>query len=67
MTGDSYAAALSAGILEPLEFSRTYLFSQATVDRYDSVSPLLMDTTPIRIPQVMASVGADGGIVSTAA
>jgi CubicO group peptidase (beta-lactamase class C family) len=67
VTGDTYAAALDRGILTPLGLSRTYLFSQATVDRYDTVSPLLMDTTPIRIPQVMASVGADGGIVSTAA
>jgi CubicO group peptidase (beta-lactamase class C family) len=67
MTGDSYAAALDAGIIGPLELGRTYLFSQATADRYDTVSPLLMDTTPIHIPQVMASVGADGGIVSTAA
>jgi CubicO group peptidase (beta-lactamase class C family) len=67
MTGDTYAAALDGGIVTPLGLTRTYLFSQATVDRYDTVSPLLMDTTPIRIPQVMASVGADGGIVSTAA
>jgi CubicO group peptidase (beta-lactamase class C family) len=67
MTGDSYAAALETGIVAPLELGRTYLFSQATAGRYDTVSPLLMDTTPIRIPQVMASVGADGGIVSTAA
>jgi CubicO group peptidase (beta-lactamase class C family) len=67
MTGDTYAAALDGGIVTPLGLTRTYLFSQATVDRFDTVSPLLMDTTPIRIPQVMASVGADGGIVSTAA
>jgi CubicO group peptidase (beta-lactamase class C family) len=67
MTGDAYGAALETAVLSPLDLSRTYLFSQATVDRYDTVSPLLMDTTPIRIPQVMASVGADGGIVSTAA
>jgi CubicO group peptidase (beta-lactamase class C family) len=67
MTGDTYAAVLDRGIVTPLGLARTYLFSQATVDAYDTVSPLLMDTTPIRIPQVMASVGADGGIVSTAA
>jgi CubicO group peptidase (beta-lactamase class C family) len=67
MTGDTYAAALNAGIAEPLGLTRTYVFSSATVDAYDSVSPLLMDTTPLRIPQVLASVGADGGIVSTAA
>lgn len=67
MTGDTYAAALDAGIFAPLSLTRTYVFSPAAADRYDSVSPMLMDTTPIRIPQVMASVGADGGIVATAA
>lgn len=67
MTGDTYAAALEAGIFAPLGLSRTYLFSRAKVDRYDTVSPLLMDTAQIRVPEVMASVWADGGIVSTAA
>jgi D-alanyl-D-alanine carboxypeptidase len=66
VTGDSYQASLQAGIFAPLGLERTYLFSNATVDRYPSVSTMLLDTTPLRIPQVMASVGADGGIVSTA-
>jgi CubicO group peptidase (beta-lactamase class C family) len=67
VTGDTYDAALTTGITAPLGLERTWLFTPATLDRYDTVSPLLMDTHPIRIPQVMASVGADGGIVSTAA
>ena len=66
VTGDSYQVSLETGLFRPLGLERTYLFSNATADRYPSVSTMLLDTTPLRIPQVVASVGADGGIVSTA-
>jgi CubicO group peptidase (beta-lactamase class C family) len=66
VTGDSYASALQSRVIAPLGLTRTYLFSPTTMDRYDDLGPLLLGTRPIRIPQVLASVGADGGIVSTA-
>jgi len=67
VSGETYEAALHNRILTPLDLRSTYLFSPETLGRYDSVSPLLYGTRRIRIPQVMASVRADGGIVSTAA
>jgi D-alanyl-D-alanine carboxypeptidase len=65
VTGRTFEAALTERIISSLDLLRTYLFSPVTLDRYDQVSPMLVDTTPVRIPRVMASVGADGGIVST--
>jgi D-alanyl-D-alanine carboxypeptidase len=67
VTGMTFEAALAERIFLPIDLSRTYLFTSGTLDRYDQVSQMLFDTTPIRIPGVMASVGADGGIVSSAA
>jgi CubicO group peptidase (beta-lactamase class C family) len=67
VSGETYEAALDRRIFKPLDLHRSYLFSPQTLERYDSVSPLLYDTQTIRIPHVMASVQADGGIVSTAA
>lgn len=66
VAGIPYEAALAERVITPLGLAQTYLFSPQTMDRYDQVSQMLVDTTPIRIPEVMASVGADGGIVSTA-
>lgn len=67
VSGETYAAALDRRIFTALDLRRSYLFSPRTLELYESVSPLLYDTRPIRIPRVMASVGPDGGIVSTAA
>lgn len=67
VSGETYEAALGNRIFTPLDLRGSYLFSPETLERYELVSPLLYDTHPIRIPHVMASVQADGGIVSTAA
>jgi CubicO group peptidase (beta-lactamase class C family) len=67
VTSDTYEAALDRRIVTPLELRNTYPFSSDTLERYDAVSPMLDGTQPIRIPHVMASVRADGGIVSSAA
>ena len=66
VTGMTFEAALAERVISPLELSRTYLFTAETLDRYDQVATMLWGTEPVRIPLVMASVGADGGIVSTA-
>ena len=67
VSDETYEVALDRRILTPLDMRSSYLFSPEALDRYESVSPLLYDAQPIRIPHVMASVQADGGIVSTAA
>jgi len=60
-----FAECVISQIANPLQLAHTYCFSRQTLDRYAEVSPLLLKTTPLKIPQAMASVGADGGIVST--
>lgn len=66
ITGDRYEAALQQRILQPLGLSDTYPFTMETLDRYDRVAAMLYDKKRLVIPQAMASVRADGGIVSTA-
>ena len=65
LDGVSYEDALQKRIIEPLGLHQTYPFSKATLPRYDEVAPMLYGKKPLVIPQAMASVRADGGIVST--
>lgn len=65
VTGQSYEEALQQRILAPLGLADTYPFTRSTLDRYDQVSAMLYDRQRVVIPQAMASVRADGGIVST--
>lgn len=65
ITGGTYEEALQERILGPLALGDTYPFTQVTIDRYDSVAAMLYGTDPVVIPQAMASVRSDGGIVST--
>lgn len=67
LAGSTYEQVLGERILDPLGLERTWLFTPATLDRYDDVAPMLYGTTPLRIPRAMASFGPDGGLVSTAA
>ena len=66
VTGDSYEDALRQRILAPLALAETYPFTLGTVERYDSVAAMLSDKKRVAIPKAMASVRADGGMVSTA-
>lgn len=63
--GVSYEEALRQRILLPLGLASTYPFTAETIDRYDTVAAMLFGTERVVIPQAMASVRADGGIVST--
>ena len=53
-------------ITQPLGLRDTYLFSSTDIPQYDGILSMLYGTQKIRIPRAMSSVGADGGIVSTA-
>ena len=66
ITGGRYEDALQQRILDPLEIANTYPFTLETIDRYDSVAAMLYGKQRVAIPRAMASVRADGGIVSTA-
>ena len=65
-SGLTYEEALQQRIIGPLDLRDTYPFTSASMERYDSVAPMLYGRQVVRIPKVMASVRADGGIVSTA-
>jgi len=62
----SFEQALRERILEPLGLRATYPFTSETVGRYDEVAAMLYGKKRLAIPRAMASVRADGGIVSTA-
>jgi CubicO group peptidase (beta-lactamase class C family) len=66
VTGSTYEEALRERILRPLALEDTYPFTLETLDRYADVDAMLYGTRAIVIPQAMASVRADGGIVSSA-
>lgn len=66
LTDLTYEEALQERIIAPLGLRSTYPFTRASLDRYDSVAPMLYGKRKVNIRQAMASVRADGGIVSTA-
>lgn len=61
----SFAASVAERLCLPLDLTRTYVFSPAGLGGYDQIASLRVGDATARIPQVMASVQADGGIVST--
>jgi D-alanyl-D-alanine carboxypeptidase len=66
VAGASYEDVLRKNLLAPLGLNDTYPFTAETIERYDTVATMLYGTERIVIPKAMASVRADGGIVSTA-
>lgn len=66
VAGASYEDALRQRILTTLALAETYPFTLETIERYDSVAAMLYGKKRVAIPKAMASVRADGGIVSTA-
>jgi CubicO group peptidase (beta-lactamase class C family) len=66
VTGVSFEEALRRRIIEPLGLRDTYPFTADTLHRYEEVAAMLYGRERVAIPKAMASVRADGGIVSTA-
>ena len=60
VTGQPFELALQTRICAPLRLTRTTCF-----DIGDQVLPLFHKDQPLHIPQALASMGPDGGIVST--
>jgi CubicO group peptidase (beta-lactamase class C family) len=61
----SFADAVRTRIVEPLGLGGTFCFGPSDIDRYDGIAVLRYGDVDLRIPRAMASVQADGGIVST--
>ena len=66
LTGASWEKAVDSRVIAPLDLNDTWAFRPADIARYDEIAPMLHGQTPVRIPLAMASVGAHGGLVSTA-
>jgi len=66
LDGVTYEQALRQRILHPLGLTETTSFTNDTLQQYNNIAPMLFGKKPLTIPRAMASVRADGGIVSTA-
>jgi D-alanyl-D-alanine carboxypeptidase len=65
--GCSLAAALDRELLAPLGLRDTALLTPETLDLFDAASPILHGTQPYRGARRLASLGAEGALVSTTA
>lgn len=66
ITGTPWEAAVMERVVGPLSLTETWPFSISDIDRYDGVSPVLHGQRSPRLPLTMASVRAQGCMVSTA-
>lgn len=62
ITGKSYSECCRQLIIEPLDLSRTYLYSDTEDSR---PKPMYYKDNILNMPKAMVSAGADGGMVST--
>lgn len=65
LDGTTYADAVRRRILDPIGLADTYVFGEETAERYDDIAAMRLGDHALRIPRAMASVQADGGMVST--
>jgi len=65
--GCSLSDALDREVLTPLGMSDTALLTPQTLDLFDAASPLLYGTQSYRGARRLASLGAEGALVSTTA
>ncbi|WP_141880434.1 serine hydrolase domain-containing protein [Homoserinimonas aerilata] len=66
LTGRSWEQAVTERILSPLSLASSWPFGLADVERYDTVAAIHNGPDAVRIPLTMASVRAQGSLVSTA-
>lgn len=65
LDGCTFTESLHTRISQRIGLDNTYCFSPETLSRYSEVAPLMHGDHALNIPLAMASVRADGGIVST--
>lgn len=63
--GAPYEEVVAREIAGPLGLTRTWCFGRGTLDRFREVAAMRNGEAVPHLPRVMASVGADGGVVST--
>jgi CubicO group peptidase (beta-lactamase class C family) len=62
----SFEQLVTLRIVTSLGFKSTYVFTPSHVDRYFSLAPLQRGSEVLRLPRVLASLGASGGLITTA-
>lgn len=65
VTGLSTADALNKLVFDPAGMSDSYLFTHDTLDRFESIAPVLLGTELYNAPRRMASLGGEGAVVAT--
>lgn len=65
ITGSTFAEVVRARVAGPLGLTGTFCFGPADLGRFDDIAAICDGDRPLRIPLAMASMQADGGIVST--
>ena len=64
-TGMGFDELIRLRISGSLGLESTYVYSSEHFEKYFTLSPIHLGATVVRIPQALASSGADGAIVST--
>jgi CubicO group peptidase (beta-lactamase class C family) len=65
-TGMTFEQLVTLRIVTSLGFKSTYVFTPSHVDRYFSLAPLQRGSEVLRLPRVLSSLGASGGLITTA-
>jgi CubicO group peptidase (beta-lactamase class C family) len=65
VTGMTFGDAVRVRVSERIGQVATWVFGRESIVRYDDVATMRFGKDPLVIPRAMASVQADGGIVST--
>lgn len=65
LDGRPFAESMRVRITEPLRLTGTFMFTLTDLDRFDDLAVIRSGDRDLRVPQLLASAGADGGVVST--
>lgn len=64
-TGMSFEELIRLRVVSSLGLEATYVFGPDHYEKYFTLSPVYLGSRVVRIPQALASSGADGAVVST--
>jgi D-alanyl-D-alanine carboxypeptidase len=64
-TGMNFEELIRLRVVNSLSLELTYVFGPDHYEKYFTLSPVYLGSRVVRIPQALASSGADGAIVST--
>ena len=64
-TGMTFEQLVNLRVVTSLGLKSTYVFTPSHVDRYFSLAPLHRGSEVLRLPRVLGSLGAAGGLVTT--